>query len=102
MIERFHLGAELEPRIHQILEKGSHRSPDLRKTIPFLSDLFNIVEAPSETLDNLLQPRNEFVASKRINREMEGPNGISAIAQAREWEMIMGGAGGESPVGRMG
>jgi hypothetical protein len=41
MIERFHLGAELEPRIHRILEKGFHRSPDLRKTIPFLSDLLN-------------------------------------------------------------
>jgi len=44
-----------------------------RPSLP-LSDLLSTVEAPSETLDNLLQPRNELIAGKRILvfREMDG------------------------------
>jgi len=67
VIESFHLGPELEPHTHRSLRRGFQGSPDLCKTIPFLSDLLNIVKGPSETLDNLLQSRNEFVAGKRIN-----------------------------------
>jgi len=56
-----------------VIEQGFQGSPDLCKTISSLSDFLSTVKAPSETLDNLLQPRNELIAGKRILvfREMD-------------------------------
>ena len=103
MLKSVHLGPELEPRIHQSLRKGFQGSPSPCKIIPFFSGLLNAAKAPSETLDNLLRTKNEFVARKRISVFMEADR-ISkeapAGARVKSWEMTTSGS--KIPAWRMG
>ena len=71
MIESFHFEPQLEPHVRQILERVSKGHPTCARRSLYL---LSIIGDPSETLDNLLQPRNEFVARKCISvfREVDG------------------------------